>query len=284
VTEGSRRALLAALTANLGIAVAKFVGFFFTGSASMLAEGVHSVADSTNQGLLFWGGVRARRAPTPEHPFGYGSERYFWAFVVSMVLFTLGSLFALYEGVTKLQHPHSLESPLWAVGILGLAIGVEAMAMSVAAKEANRLRGEHGWWSYIRHAKSPEVPVILLEDAGAVIGLTFALAGVGLATVTGDARFDAFGSIAIGVLLGVIAFVLASEMKSLLIGESAGHSEHARVHEAIATTPHVRRIHDLRTLHVGPDELLIGAKLELDAALSVREVSDVLDQADSMRP
>jgi cation diffusion facilitator family transporter len=281
MTDGSRRVLLAALSANVGIAVAKFVGFVFTGSASMLAEAVHSVADSGNQVLLFIGGIRARRAPTREHPFGYGRERYFWAFVVSMVLFTLGSLFALHEGLQKLQHPHALESPLWAVGILVFAIAVEGLAMRTAAREASRLRDGQPWWAYIRHSKSPEIPVLLLEDTGAVIGLTFALAGVGLSVVTGDARFDAGGSIAIGLLLGVIAFVLATEMKSLLIGESARPAEGRRIREAILGTPHVRLIHDLRTLHLGPDQILVAAKVELDEELTFAEVAGALNQAEA---
>ena len=279
--EGSRRVVIAAFLANLGIAIAKFVGFIFTGSASMLAEVVHSVADTGNQGLLLLGGVRARRAPTAEHPFGYGRERYFWAFVVAVVLFTLGSLFALYEGLSKLRHPHALESPAWAIGILVLALLLEGSALRTAAREGNRVRAGEPWWSFIRRAKSPELPVVLLEDTGAVIGLTFALTGVGLTMATGDARFDAAGSIAIGLLLGVIAVVLAGEMKSLLIGESASPAQNRLIHEAIGGTPHVRRIHDLRTLHVGPDQLLVAAKLELDAELSFPEVARTLDDAEA---
>jgi cation diffusion facilitator family transporter len=281
VKEGSRRVVIAAFLANLGIAIAKFVGFFFTGSASMLAEAVHSVADTGNQGLLLLGGVRARRAPTPEHPFGYGRERYFWAFIVAMMLFSRGSLFALYEGVAKLRHPHALESPSWAIGILLLALLLESSALRTAAREVRRVKGGEDWWSFIRRAKSPELPVVLLEDMGAVTGLCFALLGIGLAMVTGEARFDAAGSIAIGLLLGVIAVVLASEMKSLLIGEAAGPSENDLIHDAIFSAPHVRRIYDLRTLHLGPDQLLVAAKLELDSELSFREVARALDEAEA---
>jgi cation diffusion facilitator family transporter len=219
--EGSRRAVITAFAANLGIAVAKFVAFLFTGAASMLAEAVHSVADTGNQGLLLLGSARANRAPTPEHPFGYARERYFWSFVVAVVLFTLGSLFACYEGLQKLGHPHLLTSPEWAIGVLFAAIFFEGFAFRTAARAANPLRRGSSWWAFIRHAKSPELPVILLEDFGALLGLFFALMGVTLSLLTGDPRFDALGSIAIGLLLGAIAILLAVEMKSLLIGESA---------------------------------------------------------------
>lgn len=280
MTEGSRRAVMAALLANLGIAIAKFVGFLFTGSASMLAESVHSVADTGNQALLFIGGVKARRDPTPEHPFGYGRERYFWAFVVAMVLFTLGSLFAIYQGMDKLRHPHALSAPGWAIGILLFGLGAESLSLRTAVREANRVREGLTWWTYIRRAKSPELPVIVLEDLGAVIGLGLALLGVGLTIVTGDARFDALGSIAIGLLLGAIAIVLAGEMKSLLIGESARPGQERLIRRAIRETPEVREILDLRTLHVGPDEILVAAKLELAPELSAAEVARALDGAE----
>ena len=221
LADGSRTAIIAAFFANLGIAVAKFVGFFFTGAASMLAEAVHSVADTSNQGLLLLGERKARRRPTPEHPFGFGTERYFWAFVVALVIFTLGSLFALFEGEEKLRNPHELESAGWAVAILLLAIVFESFSLRTAVRESRHVKGDESWWAFIRRAKVPELPVVLLEDTGALIGLTFALLGVGLAEITGNARFDAAGSIAIGVLLGVIAMILVVEMKSLLIGEAA---------------------------------------------------------------
>ena len=264
--EGSRRAIAAAFFANLGIAIAKFVGFALTGAASMLAEAIHSVADTGNQGLLFFGGTRGQRAATPEHPFGYGRERYFWAFVVSVVLFTVGGLFALYEGVEKLRHPHELESPAVALVILGVAIVLEAFSFRTAIREANHVR-DHGqsWWAFVRRSKTPELPVVLLEDLGAMVGLVFALAGVTLATVTDEPRYDAGGSLAIGALLVVIAIVLAIEMRSLLIGESASPKVQADVVGAIEGTREVRRIIHLRTLHLGPDELLVAAKLDLDA-------------------
>ena len=166
--EGTRRAIVAAFLANLGIAISKFVAFLITGSASMLAESIHSVADTGNQGLLFLGGKRSRKAPTAEHPFGFGTERYFWAFVVALVLFTLGSMFALFEGVEKLIDPHELESPIWAFGVLGVAIVLEGLSLRTAHREATPSREGRSWWRFIRTTKSPELPVVLLEDTGAL--------------------------------------------------------------------------------------------------------------------
>ncbi len=280
VQEGNKKAIIAAFFANLGISVAKFTGFFITGAASMLAEGVHSLADSGNQGLLLLGGSRSRRQANAEHPFGYGRERYFWAFVVSLVLFSLGGLFAIFEGVEKLRHPHELESPAVAVGILIVAIGLETFSLRTAVREANHVRGDQGWWQFIRRSKSPELPVVLLEDIGAEVGLFLALTGVVVAEVTGNARWDAAGSLGIGVLLVVIAGLLAVEMKSLLIGEGAGAADEASIRTAIEGTPHVRRLIHVRTQHLGPDELLVAAKIELDADLSVADVAAAIDAAE----
>lgn len=278
--EGSRKAILAAFLANLGISIAKFIGFAFTGAASLLAEALHSVADTGNQGLLFLGGRRGMRAPTPQHPFGYGRERYFWAFVVALVLFSLGGLFSVFEGVEKLRHPHELESPAWAFAILGVAIVFEALSLRTAVREANHVRGEETWWRFVRHSKSPELPVVLLEDMGALLGLVLALAGVTAATVTGEERFDAAGSLAIGALLLVIALVLAIEMKSLLIGESAAPAVVARIREVIEGSPEVRRIIHMRTLHLGPEELLVAAKLDFGAT-GVEAVARAIDAVEA---
>ncbi len=277
VTEGNRRAILAAFLANLGISVAKFVAFLATGSASMLAESVHSVADTGNQGLLFLGAARARRAPDAEHPFGYGHERYFWAFVVALVLFSLGAIFSAGEGIAKLRNPHPLDSPGWAIGVLLAAIILESWSFNTARREANKVRGGRSWWGFMRHAKSPELPVVLAEDLGALIGLVLALLGVSLAATTGDSRYDAMASIGIGVLLGVIAVVLAVEMKSLLIGESAGPKHLTEIRSAIETTPRVLRLIHLRTLHLGPDELLVAGKVEMEASLEFAQVAAVIN-------
>jgi cation diffusion facilitator family transporter len=222
VHEGSKKAIIAAFLANLGIAIAKFIGFLITRSAGLLAESAHSLADTGNQGLLLFGSKRALRKADRQHPFGYGPERYFWSFVVALVLFSMGGLFAIYEGISKLAHPHGIDSAIVAYIILGLSIVLEGYSLRTAVHEAAPLKGAgQSWWSFIKEAKSPELPVVLLEDAGALIGLVFALLGLSLAEITGNARFDAVGSIAIGVLLVAIAIVLAVEMKGLLIGESA---------------------------------------------------------------
>ncbi len=261
-TDGTRRAVVAAFFANLGIAASKFLAFAITGSAAMLAESIHSLADTGNQGLLFLGRRRSQRPATDDHPFGFGMERYFWAFVVALVLFTLGSLFALTEGIDKLAHPEAIESPVWAFGVLGLAVVLEGLSFRTAKREADLQRTGDSWWQFIRSSKSPELPVVLLEDTGALLGLVVALAGVSLAEITGNPRWDAAGSLGIGLLLGVIAVVLAIKMKSLLIGEAASPAIEERVRAAIVAGPEVRHVIHLRTLHRGPDDVLLAAKLE----------------------
>ncbi|HEY6533035.1 MAG TPA: cation diffusion facilitator family transporter [Acidimicrobiales bacterium] len=276
-TGGSTRAILAALFANLGIAIAKFIGFLFTSSSSMLAESVHSVADTGNQALLLLGGRRSRREATQQHPFGFGRERFFWAFVVSIVLFTLGSAFALYEGIEKLLHPHELESAEWAIGILLVAICLESWSFRTAVKEARPLKGNASWVRFIRRSKQPELPVVLLEDAGALIGLVLALAAVGMSIITGNAVWDGVGTTCIGVLLGAIAIVLAIEMKSLLIGEAASEADEAAITAAIVGADSVRQLIDLRTEHIGPETILVAAKVQFDDGLTMRELADVVD-------
>lgn len=278
--DGSRKAVIAALLANTGIAVAKFVAFAFTRSSAMLAEGVHSVADASNQALLLLGVSRAQRPPTPEHPFGYGRERFFWSFVVAIVLFALGSLFALFEGVEKLRHPHGLSSPLWAVGVLVVGIALETGSFRVAIREADRTRADRSWSQFIRHATTPELPVVLLEDAGALIGLVLALAGVGLVVITGQPVWDGVATVAIGLLLGVISIVLAREMKSLLIGEGAAPNVVARIRAALEATPAVERVVHMRTQYLGPEELLVAAKVDLGEGQSLAEVAAAIDAAE----
>ena len=279
---GERRAVIAALLANFGIAIAKFVGFALTGAASMLAEAIHSVADTSNQGLLLLGGRRAQRAPSDTHPFGYARERYFWAFVVSVVLFTAGGLFALYEGIEKLRHPHEPEDLLIAVTILLVALVFEVLSLRTAAREANRVR-EPGvsWMKFIRHSKSAELPVVLLEDLGALVGLVIALFGVVLSKVTDEPRFDAMGSIGIGILLVVIALVLASEMRSLLVGEAATPRDVETVRGVIEADGRVVRVIDVRTQQLGPEDLLVGVELELDPALSGVALTDALEEIEA---
>ena len=274
---GNRRAIIAALLANSGIAVLKFIGWGFTGAASLLAEAVHSVADTSNQGLLLWGNNASRRAPTPAHSFGHGRERYFWAFVVSLVIFSLGGLFALYEGLTKLFHPHDLSQPGWALGILGVGIVFEGLSLRTAVRAARQKKTNTSWWTYIRRTKNPELPVILLEDLGALIGLILALIGVGLSAWTGNPSFDAMGSVAIGVLLVIIAALLATEMKSLLIGESANPENEELIRSTALAHESVRQLIHLRTQHIGPDQILVGAKIEFDPSLTFGQIAKDID-------
>ncbi len=279
--QGSLRAVWTALAANVGVAIAKFVGWSFTGAASLLAEAVHSLADSGNQLLLLLGASRSRLPASSEHPFGYAREGYFWAFVVAVVLFTLGSLFAINEGIDKLRHPHAIRSPQWAVGILLIAIVLEAFAFRTAVREARRIKGEQSWWAFIRRAKVVALPVILLEDLGALIGLTIALVCVALAVWTGNPVFDAVGSLAIGLLLGAIAILLGYEMKSLLIGEAAAPAVQRTIRAVIEQHERVNALIHMRTQHLGPEELLVGAKVELDPALSLAEATAVINDLEA---
>jgi cation diffusion facilitator family transporter len=278
-TEGSTRAILAALVANAGIATAKFIGAAITGSSSMLAEAVHSVADTSNQGLLLLGQKTSQRKATTQHPFGFGRDRYFYSFIVALLLFSLGSVFALYEGIHKIQHPEDLTSPLVAVVILVVAIGLETYSFRTAIVESKKIKGDVSWWGFIRQSRTPELPVVLLEDAGALFGLCFALFGVGLAMITGDPIWDGVGTIMIGVLLGIIAIILIIEMKSLLIGEGATPKEHDTIVDAL-TAGKVQRVIHIRTQYLGPDELLVAAKIALDAGLSLQDVAQAIDHAE----
>lgn len=274
---GGTRAIIAAMMANAGIAAAKFIAFLVTASASMLAESIHSVADTSNQGLLLLGGRRAQRIADDRHQFGYGRERYFWSFVVAMVLFSLGGLFSIYEGVNKIIDPHDLTSIGWAIGVLVVAIVLEAFSFRTAIIEARKVKGTRRWWEYIRGSRSPELPVVLLEDAGALIGLVLALIGVGLYAITGNVIWDAIGTLCIGVLLLVIASFLTSEMKSLLIGEAARESHVEALKSAVASSPDVVRIIDIRTQHIGPDELLVAGKVEFASALTMPQVAEAIN-------
>jgi cation diffusion facilitator family transporter len=280
-SSGGRRAIIAAFLANLGIAVAKFIGFLLTGASSMLSEAIHSVADTGNQGLLLLGRHRAGRDPDEQHPFGYGRERFFWAFVVAVVLFTLGSVFAIYEGIHKIQHPEELSNPAVAIVILGVAIVLESLSLRTAIHESLPLRGDASWWSFIRSSKVPELPVVLLEDCGALVGLGVALVAIVLSLVTGDSVYDGIGSVVIGAILGVIAIVLCVEMKSLLIGESATPADRRAIEEAVRTTPGVVRLIHARTEHLGPEEVLLAAKVEFAGGMTVPELAAAVDRVEA---
>jgi len=280
-SQGSSKAIIAALLANLGIAVTKFLAFLFTGSSSLLAESVHSLADTGNQGLLLLGGRRARRHRDREHPFGYGAERYFYAFVVALVLFSAGGIFALIEGFSKVRHPHHVDDPWVAIAVLVAAMVLEGLSFRTARAESKPLKGSGSWAQFVRRTKNPELPVVLLEDSAALAGLVFALIGVGLAALTGNGRWDGVGTLAIGVLLVAVAVTLAIETKSLLIGESAAADVETAITAALLGGPEVERVIHLRTLHLGPDELLIAAKIAVahdDTAAAVARGIDAAER------
>jgi len=282
--DGGVRAILAALLANIGIAVTKFAAFLLTGSSSMLAESVHSLADSGNQGLLLIGGKKSRRPASPVHPFGHGRERYVYAFVVSIVLFSVGGLFALYEAFHKFQHPEPITGRWWWVPLVVLfaAMAMEGFSLHTAVTESNQVRGSRSWTSYIRTAKAPELPVVLLEDAAALVGLLFALFGVGMTLVTDNGLWDAAGTALIGSLLVAVAIVLSIEMKSLLVGEGATAEQDQAIRTALEGGPDspVERVIHLRTLHLGPEEVLVCAKLAVGRADFAYQIAGAIDAAE----
>jgi cation diffusion facilitator family transporter len=277
---GGTRAIVAALAANIGIAITKLIAFVLTQSSSMLAESIHSLADSGNQVLLLVGGKRARRAATPEHPFGFGRERYVYGFIVSIVLFSIGGLFALYEAYHKWHDPHGFDAWQWVpVVVLVAAIVMESYSFRTAVHESDQVRGEQSWKAFVRTAKAPELPVILLEDLAALCGLVFALFGVSMTLLTGNGRWDAVGTAMIGVLLVVVAAVLAIEMKSLLLGEGAT-PDNVRAVEAALVGEGVSSIIHMKTLHLGPEELLVAAKIAVAATDSATDVAQAIDAAE----
>ena len=278
---GGNRAIIAALGANIGIAITKFIAFLLTSSSSMLAESVHSLADSGNQALLLIGGKRSRQAPDEVHPFGYGRERYLYAFIVAIVLFSVGGLFALYEAWHKFADPHPIDTWVWVpFVVLIAAIGMESYSFRTAIHESNHVRGKQSWVSFVRTAKAPELPVVLLEDAGALIGLVLALGGVGLTVATGDGRWDAVGTACIGILLVIIAVILSIETRSLLLGESATPADVAAIAAALVG-PGVESLIHLRTMHLGPEELLVAAKIEIAAGATAAGISTAIDDAET---
>jgi cation diffusion facilitator family transporter len=281
--SGGKRAVMAAFAANLGIAVTKFAAFVVTGSASMLAESVHSVADSGNQALLLIGRSRARREETEEHQFGFGSERYFYGFIVALVLFTVGAVFSVYEGVERITHPEHITSPVVALVVLAIAGVLEGFSFRTAIKESNQAGGPgagHRLVLFIRRAKAPEVPAVLLEDSAALIGLAFALLAVVLTWITHDGRWDGAGSLGIGILLAFVAVVLAIETKSLLIGESATTDVERAIVAALEDGPEIERVIHLRTLHLGPETLLVAAKIAVSRDQTVAAIVAGIDTAE----
>ena len=287
-TEGGSKAILAALLANLGVAVMKFVAFFLTGASSMLAEGIHSVADSSNQILLLLGGKQAKRAATPEHPFGFGRERYIYSFLVAIVLFSIGGLFALYEAYHKWHEVHDgqpnelLDGGLWwvAVAVLLGAILMEGLSLRTAVRESNRTRGKASWFEFIRRAKAPELPVILLEDFAALLGLGFALFGVGMSLLTHNGYWDVVGTTMIGLLLVGVAVVLGIETKSLLLGEAASPQSQRLMRQSLRRIEGVERVIHMRTMHLGPQELLVGVKIAVPRSTAAADIARTIDAAE----
>jgi cation diffusion facilitator family transporter len=279
--SGGGRAVIAALLANVGIAILKFAAFLASGSASMLAESIHSLADTGNQLLLLLGGRQSRKTADDAHPFGYGRERYVYAFVVSIILFSVGGVFSIYEGIEKITHPHPLENPWWPVIVLIGSIVLEAFSFRTAIRESRKLRGGESIPQFIRHAKAPELPVIILEDFAALIGLTFAFLGVGLTIITHNSVFDAIGSLCIGTLLVLVAIVLGIETKSLLVGEGATPSDLVAIRDAINAHPDVEALIHIKTLYLGPDELLVGAKIAFARKQKLVDVAAAIDAVEA---
>ena len=272
-----KKTILAALIANVGIAIAKFLGFAITKSSTMLAEGIHSSADSANQLLLLLGTKRAKREPSSKHPFGYGRERYFWSFVVALILFSLGSLFAIYEGIEKIRHPHALNNASWAIGILIFGICIESFSFRTAIVEAKTIKGETSWSKFVIRSKQPEIPVVLLEDAGALFGMVIALAAISMVKITDEPIWDGIGTLSIGILLGVIAIILAREMHSLIIGEAASETDRLKIINVIESNNKVVELVEMRTQHLGPEEILIGVRVAFNETLQAKEIADLIN-------
>jgi len=281
-TEGGTKAVVAALMANSGIAVSKFVAFAITGSTSMLSEAIHSVADALNQVLLLIGGKRSKRAADDQYQFGYGRVRYVYGFMVAIVLFMVGGIYSLYEGSHKWNHPEPVSNHWIAIGVLTIAIILESFSLRTAVQETNKVRGKRSFAKFVRDARQPELPVILLEDFGALLGLVFALFGVSFAVITGDGRWDGMGAMAIGTLLIIIAIILIREMSAMLVGEGALPEEYDAVKAALESAPLVERVIHLRTLHVGPDALLVGAKIAIRRCDTAQDIAEGIDEAERL--
>ncbi|MCX4092132.1 cation diffusion facilitator family transporter [Nocardia sp. alder85J] len=279
--DGSKTAILAALVANAGIAVAKFVGAMITGSGSMLAESVHSLADTGNEALLLVGQNRAGQEPTKLHQFGHGRNRYFYSFVVALVLFSMGAMYGIYEGIHKIAHAEDLTSPIVAIVILVVAVVLEGFSFATAVRESAPLRGNRSWWRFIRTTRNPELPVVLLEDSGALVGLVIALAAIGLTMLTGNPVWDGIGTLCIGLLLGAIAVLLIVEMKSLLIGEGAVGEEYRRIVDSLVDGTRIYHVIHVRTEYLGPDELMVAAKVAIVPGLGITEIAEAIDAAEA---
>jgi cation diffusion facilitator family transporter len=279
--KGSTWVIVAALLANLGIALTKLVAALLSGSGAMLAEAVHSFADTVNEVLLLIGGRRSKKAADDEHPFGYGRARFLYGFLVAIILFTVGGAYSIYDGIQKLQNPEPLDVPWLPIVVILISLVLEGYSLYTARRESLPLKGSGSWLSFIRRAKAPELPIVLLENAAAIVGLAFALLGVGLTILTGDPVFDSIGSLFIGALLIVVALILGIETKSLLLGEGASRENVATIRDAINANPTVESLIHMKTLYLGPDELLVAAKVAFGSKLRLTDVASAIDSLEA---
>jgi len=278
--RGSVRAILYSLAANIAIAIAKLAGAVFTGSGSLLAEAFHSIADSGNEGLLLLGRSQARAPPSAKHPLGQGRATHFWSFIVALLLFSIGGVASIYEGVGKLRSSENIDSPLVAVAIILFAAVAEAVSLYVALKEINRRRGTRSLWRWFRESRRSELIVLFGENAAAIVGLGIALAAVVLTMMTGNPFYDALGTIAVGALLVVVAMAMSAEIKSLLIGESASPAVRRAVRAFLSARPEIQRISSLITLQHGED-LVVAIKAQMRATATPAELVEAVDRCEA---
>jgi cation diffusion facilitator family transporter len=274
----SKKVIYAALVGNSLIAVCKFVAASVTGSSAMLSEGIHSVVDSGNQVLLLYGIRKSARAPDEKHPFGYGMELYFWTFVVAILIFAIGSGLSLYEGIKHFLHPEPIKSPGWNYSVLLLSMVFEGVAWTIAYREFNKMRGDTPIFQAIRHSKDPTVFTVLFEDTAAMIGLFIAFLGVAGSHLYGLHQLDGLASIGIGIVLAVVAILLAIESKGLLIGEGADPQIVAEIRTVVDADKRISRINEVLTMHLGPTEILLNASLDFVDDLDAREVETAISE------
>ena len=280
--QGSKRVIFTSLFANIIIACAKMVGFIFTGSGGMLAETIHSIADTGNQVILLFGGNRSRRKATRTHQFGYGTERYFYSFIVALAIFLIGGVFATFEGIIKLREEYEIQHASVAIVILAVALVMESYALRTVVNESNKTRSTMSWKKYVKSSKNPELPVLLLEDSAAVIGLLLAFSGIILTMVTGNSMFDAIATLLIGLLLIIVAIFLGKEMKSLLIGEAVVPLEEEQIRTLVSSVDGVVKIIHMRTLHLSPEEILLAIKIGVNPTLSMSELSNLINEIEGV--
>jgi cation diffusion facilitator family transporter len=278
--DTSVKSILFALLANLGIAITKTVAAVITRSGAMLAESIHSYADCGNQGLLFLGLKEAKKKPDPEHPLGYGKEIYFWSFIVALVLFSMGGLFSIYEGIHKISLHEGLQSPVVAIVVLSVSMVLEAASLFGCLTQINKLRHNVSLWTWVKNTRKSELVVVLGEDVAALLGLSFALIAVVLSIITGNPVFDACGSIGIGVLLIIISFFLAIKVKSLLIGQSADDETRMEIIKLLEARPEVERILNLITLQLGP-QIMVAVKAKMTKVDSADQLIDNINTCES---